>query len=72
MRTKFDLFVKPMSVVRKAHEWHLFNKPCIGIRTRVYDVVIPMDLKQDELGTHLEDIYHEHCSIAHRQVTRLT
>ncbi|MBO9491993.1 hypothetical protein J7384_16655 [Endozoicomonas sp. G2_1] len=60
-----------MSVVRKDKEWQLFNEPDIGIRSRVYDVVIPSELKESELEKYLDDIYHEFSSEKHSRVKRV-
>ncbi len=62
MISKFNVFGKQMSVLKKNEEWQLFNESDTGIRTRVYDVVIPSDLESTELGTYLDDIYHEYSS----------
>lgn len=48
-----------MSVLRKQDNWQLFNESDTGIRTRVYDVVIPSELTIKELSGYLDDIYHE-------------
>lgn len=68
---KFDVFGKPMSVVKKEQEWQLFNESVTGIRSRVYDVVIPVELKESELEKYLDDIYHEYSSETNPRVKRL-
>jgi hypothetical protein len=68
---KFNVFGKQMSVLKKDEEWQLFNEPDIGMRSRVYDVVIPSDLESTELGTYLDDIYHEYSSEKHPNVIEL-
>ncbi len=71
MIIKFNVFGKPMSVLKKSEEWQLFNESDTGIRTRVYDVVIPSDLESTELGTYLDDIYHEYSSEKHPVVIEI-
>ena len=71
MLIKFDVFGKKMSVERKNNEWLLFTDANTGLRARVYDVVIPPDLSEDELAGYLDDIYHEYCSEKADAVTRL-
>ena len=44
---KFNVFGRTMSVLKINNEWQLFNEPDIGIRSRVYDVVIPSELSED-------------------------
>lgn len=72
MIIKFDVFGKKMSVIRKQHEWHLFNESDTGIRSRVYDVVIPSELTREQLTTYLDDIYHEYSSVRHPKVVCLS
>lgn len=71
MIIKFNVFGKEMSVIKKEHEWQLFNESDTGIRSRVYDVVIPSDLDSNDLETYLDDIYHEYSSNKHPKVVRL-
>jgi len=65
---KFNVFGKEMTILRKNNEWLLFNESVTGIRTRVYDVVIPAELSPQELVTYLDDIYHEYSSQQHPNV----
>jgi len=71
MMFKFNVFGKEMSVLRINEEWQLFNEPDIGIRSRVYDVVIPDDLKESALATYLDDVYHEYSSTKYPEVIQL-
>ena len=71
MIIKFNVFGKQMSVLKKDEEWQLFNESDLGIRSRVYDVVIPPDLKSTELRTYLDDIYHEYSSEKHPDVIEI-
>ena len=68
---KFNVFGKFMSVLRVGDEWQLFLESDLGMRARVYDVVIPFDLQEAELLTYLDDIYHEYSSEEHPQVQKL-
>jgi hypothetical protein len=49
MQIKLTVFGKPMSVLRKGNKGQLFSEADKGIRRRVYDVVIPAELKETEL-----------------------
>lgn len=69
---KFDVFGKQMSVIKKHNEWQLFNESDTGIRSRVYDVIMPSDLNENELAKYLDDIYHEYSSEKHTKVLKLT
>jgi hypothetical protein len=68
---KFNVFGKQMSVLKKEQAWQLFNESDTGIRSRVYDVVIPADLKPAELATYLDDIYHEFSTEKHPKVIQV-
>lgn len=72
MIIKFNVFGKQMSVIKKEQEWQLFNESDTGIRSRVYDVVIPFDLDITELETYLDDIYHEYSSDKHPKVIKIS
>jgi len=65
---KFKVFGKNMSVHRIDQQWQLFNESEIGIRSRVYDIVIPSDLTSTELLTYLDDMYHEYATDKHPTV----
>ncbi len=71
MIIKFNVFGKQMSVLKKDEEWQLFNESDTGIRSRVYDVVIPSDIERNELGIYLDDIYHEYSSEKYPDVIEL-
>ncbi|MCG9720305.1 hypothetical protein [Shewanella sp. Isolate7] len=59
---RINVFGRSMSVRRISGEWQLFNESQTGMRARVYDVVIPPELTEDELPGFLDDIYHEHAN----------
>lgn len=71
MLLKFDVFGKSMSVNRQNGEWLLFIDSNTGLRTRVYDVVIPSELLESELARYLGDIFHESARDDKTDVTRL-
>ena len=71
MLLKFDVFGKTMLVERKQNCWLLFVDSGRGMRTRVFDVVIPPELAQADLAVYLDDIFHEHSSERHPNVTSI-
>lgn len=71
MKYRFNVFGKPMVVVRKDEAWELYLESDVGMRTRVYDVAIPAELSSDELGRYLDDIYHEMATQRHPTVEQL-
>ncbi|WOH37146.1 hypothetical protein RI844_17540 [Thalassotalea fonticola] len=60
-----------MSVHRRNNEWLLFIESDVGIRSRVYDVIIPAEMEVTNLATYLDDIYHEYSSDKHPKVIAL-
>lgn len=71
MVLKFNVFGQHLSIIRKNQEWLLYNEPEYGMRSRIYDVVIPREMKEAELITYLDDIYHELSSEKHPKVERI-
>ncbi len=71
MIIKFNVFGKQMSIIKIDKEWQLFNESDTGLRSRVYDIVVPSDLESSELGTYLDDIYHEYSTEKHPEVIEI-
>ncbi len=71
MFLKFDVFGKQMSVLRKNEEWLLFLESGTGLRSRIYDVVIPANLSERDLAKYLADIFHENAKGSNLNVVRL-
>ncbi len=69
---RFDVYGTLMSVHRNRDEWQLFVESETSIRRRVYDVVIPEELREDELAGYLDDIYHENASEKHPSVKQIS
>ncbi|NLS14412.1 hypothetical protein HGP28_16145 [Vibrio sp. SM6] len=68
MTKNFNVFGKRMVVVRHYDEWQLFSISEVGMRSRIYDVVIPSDLCESKLVQYLDDIYHEMATPRHPKV----
>nr|WP_306341414.1 hypothetical protein [Photobacterium piscicola] len=60
-----------MSVSRQSEEWVLFLESDVGMRIRIYDVIIPSDLNKEELAQYLDDIYHESATASYTSVFQL-
>ena len=71
MFLKFQVFHQSMSIQRKGEEWLLYRESDTSIRSRIYDVVIPSDLAEEELARYLADIYHEFATEKYQSVTRV-
>ncbi len=69
---KFDVFGTTMSILKKDGEWLLYKESATSMRARVYDVVIPAELKSNELDKYLDDIYHEYSSEKHPNVKQIS
>ncbi len=72
MLIKFNVFGKLMSIRQQDNQWLLYNESDTGLRSRVYDVVIPEDLQISDLCRYLDDIYHEHSSAKYPRVQQLS
>jgi len=56
----FDIYGRfRLEVVQEQGQWCAY-RPGVGTRVRINDLVIPPDLGVAELGTFLDDIYHEY------------
>ncbi|WP_434165786.1 DUF7661 family protein [Vibrio chagasii] len=71
MWLKFQVFHQRVSVQRQNEEWLLYRESETSIRARVYDVIIPSDLAEEELARYLADIYHEFASEKYPSVKRI-
>lgn len=69
---KFNVFGKVMSVHRRQNEWQLFLESDVGMRSRVYDVVIPVELTESEIASYLDDIYHEMATEKYQRVVQIS
>jgi hypothetical protein len=71
MQYRFNVFGTLMSVRRESEQRRLYKESQTGIRSRVYDVVIPDYLTASELRGYLDDIYHEYSSERYPKVEQL-
>lgn len=56
---KFDMYGKfQLEVQRENDAWCVYRLGQ-GVRSRVHDVVLPDDLGPEEIGTFLDDVFHE-------------
>ena len=68
---RFDVFGKPMAVVRRDNRWLLLSITGTGINSPVSGVEIPPDLEEKELDQFLDDIFHEQASLENPAVIRI-
>ncbi|NIF47847.1 hypothetical protein F3J28_08710 [Enterobacter sp. Ap-1006] len=65
----FDVFGRRLGVKKVSEQWLLYRvDPNEGKYSRIYDVVIPAWLTEEELPAWLGDIYHEAASEKHPDV----
>ena len=69
-RYYYDVFGVTMRVERREGRWQLFRVSDEGKSSRVTDIVIPNELKEQELAVFLDDLYHEMASPEHDGVFR--
>jgi len=65
---KLDVFGKIMVVERAGGQWQLYTLANSGMRSPVYDVVIPAELNESEVIGFVADIFHEGASEKHPKV----
>lgn len=66
---QFDVFGRRVGVRRVGEQWLLYRvDPNEGKYSRIYDVLIPPWLAEEELLGWLGDIYHEAASERHPDV----
>lgn len=66
---QLDVFGKRLGIKRVNEQWLLYRvDPNEGKYSRIYDVVIPVWLTEQELPGWLGDIYHEAASEKHPDV----
>lgn len=70
-KLRFNVFGREHTVIREQELWLLYQESVTAIRRRIYDIVIPDFLSEDELTGYLDDIYHEYASDDHPSVIRL-
>lgn len=60
---RFDIYGRFQVEVRRENDaWVVFRAE-LGKRARLHDVVIPSDLEADDVGTYLDDVFHEFAGI---------
>ncbi|MFA3762089.1 hypothetical protein V1951_17905 [Yersinia sp. 2544 StPb PI] len=68
----YGVFGRRLGVKSVANEWQLFRVDCNeGKSSRIYDVIIPSFLTEEEIAAWLADIYHEAASEKHPDVKRI-
>jgi hypothetical protein len=65
---KINVFGKLIEVVRKDNSWDIFYLGTDGKKRSVNDIVIPADLKEEELTEYLSDLCHEWATPVNKEV----
>ena len=68
---KFDVFGRPVIVMRIDGGWKAFYPGAEGKRRLAADIVIPPHVADDELCQYLADLCHEWASSRHPDVRQL-
>ena len=68
---KFDVFGRPVLVMRVDGGWKAFYPGAEGKRRLAADIVIPPHVADDELCQYLADLCHEWASSTHPDVRQL-
>ena len=68
----YNVFGRLVGVKRDGDRWLLFNVNRNESKySRIYDVIIPDSLSEDEIPRWLDDIYHETASAEYPEVVRV-
>jgi hypothetical protein len=70
VKMRFDIYGRFRVEVRREHDAWVAYRSELGKRARLDDVVIPPDLVPDDIGTYLDDVFHEFAGIG-QSVERL-
>ena len=60
---KFNIYGRFHVEVRRENKIWTIYRTEMGKRSKLHDVVIPSDLKADEIAIYLDDIFHEFAGI---------
>ncbi|HBZ4241781.1 DUF7661 family protein [Klebsiella aerogenes] len=68
----YNVFGRYLGILRKNECWLVFRVDLTERKySRIYDVVIPDDLAEDEIASWLDDIFHEAATERHPDVKRI-
>jgi len=70
-RHRFDLFGRPIEVVREGRSWRAYFLGAEGKRRPAHDIVIPDGIAEVALQDWLDDMFHEYATAARPCVRRL-
>jgi hypothetical protein len=63
LKMRFDIYGRFQVEVRREGDAWVAYRAELGKRSRLNDVVIPYDLDADDVGTYLDDVFHEFAGI---------
>jgi hypothetical protein len=65
VKMRFDIYGRFQVEVRRENNGWVAYRAELGKRARLHDVVIPSDLDANDIGTYLDDVFHEFAGIGH-------
>ncbi|WP_108650119.1 DUF7661 family protein [Dongshaea marina] len=68
----FNVFGQMMGVLRRDEEWCLYHCSERGLRLPIFDVIIPSELGEDELGDFLGKAYAHLAKCGQRRVVAVS
>jgi hypothetical protein len=69
---RFNLFGrKRVGVVRDGGRWRVFYLGVDGKKRSAPDIIIPADIRAEDLRNYLGDLFHEYASLRHPMVERI-
>ncbi len=68
---KLDVFGKPVEIIRDGNRWLVFYPGNEGKKRRADDIILPPDLKEENLIEYIADLCHEWATLDSSEVKRL-
>ena len=56
---KLNVYGRKIEIIRKQSQWTVFYLGNEGKKRTAYDIIIPEELKENEIENYIEDLLHE-------------
>jgi hypothetical protein len=68
---KLNVYGRKMEIVKSAENWKVFFLGDEGKKRPVYDIIIPQDLKENEIINYIDDLFHEWATPLNNKISQL-
>ncbi|MCP3874576.1 MAG: hypothetical protein GY699_15655 [Desulfobacteraceae bacterium] len=66
---KFNVYGRKVEVLKVLNGWEVFYLSNDGKKRIAHDIIIPMDLKENEIMGYLDDLLHEWATPKNNQIS---